>query len=176
MAVQDLNIVSPPPKNLCRRLYEPLAFLCCLISILTEDNCTKTPNLESIADKGPKEAFSSFVDKLAQVCDNKHGGTTVTAFSVLQPGCIEYRFASNLRDSQTLATVRCYVKDILETLGNAPDLTFKDASLRSALYSEVLGKVLAFQRPRIQVYLRALVRHFDFCIARCKTNGTPDGE
>lgn len=176
MAVQELQAVSPPPKNLCRRFYEPLAFLVCLMKIMTTDHRTKVPGPESLGDMGPKEAFHCFVNKLAQVCDNQHGGSTVTAFSVLQPGCVEYRFASNMRNAPALDEVGRYATDLLETLGNVPDGELRDAARRSALHAELLGKVLAFNRPRIRVYLGALLESFDDCIAMCNTGGADDGE
>lgn len=176
MTVQNSNIV-PLPGSLARwRFYEPLIFLCCLRSILPMENSNKTSDLEGMADKEPKEAFFCFVNKLSQVCDSQRGGDTITAFAVLQTGSVEYRFASNRRDGESLAEVRRYVTDLLQTLGHAPETALKDKNQRAALTSQVLSKVLGFNRPRIEVYLRSLLKHLDFCIEGCEIEGTPDGK
>ncbi|KXX77411.1 hypothetical protein MMYC01_206074 [Madurella mycetomatis] len=174
MSFEDNSIVPLPTTLGTWRFYEPLLLLYSLKSVLPRDNSTHPSDLEGIADKDPREAFFCFVNKLSQVCDSEHGGKTVTAFGVLQTGSVEYRFASNDRDSQSLAEVRRYVMDLLETLGHAPDAAFQDSSQRAALTTRILGKILGFNRPRIEVYLGRLLRHFDFCIKGCHADGTTD--
>lgn len=174
MAVQSPAI--PLPSSLSWRLYETLIFLCCLTAVLRKNNKTKTPDLQTITDKEPKESFTCFVNKLAQVCDNKRGGDTVTAFAVLRPGPIEYRFAANRREEKDLEETRRYVEDLLMTLGAASTLVIRDASQRAALHCEVLGKIIAFNKPRISTYLRAFLKHVDFCIKGCEVEGTSTGE
>ncbi|GAB1318155.1 hypothetical protein MFIFM68171_08365 [Madurella fahalii] len=174
MAVEDSGIVPLPAPLGTWRFYEPLLLLYCLKSVLPMNNGTRPSDLEGIADKEPREAFFCFVNKLSQVCDSERGGGTITAFGVLQTGSIEYRFASNQRDSQSLDGVRRYVIDLLETLGQAPDATFRDANQRAALTAQILGKILGFNQQRIKIYLRCLLKHIDFCIDGCHAEGTTD--
>lgn len=175
MSVEDNSIVPLPTTLGTWRFYEPLLLLYSLKSVLPRDNSTHPSDLEGITDKDPKEAFFCFVNKLSQICDSQHGGKTVTAFAVLQTGSVEYRFASNQRDSQSLDEVRRYVVDLLETLGHAPDAAFQDSSQRAALTAQILSKVLGFNRRRIGVYLHSLLKHLDFCIRGCHAEGTTDG-
>ncbi|KAL2259065.1 hypothetical protein VTK26DRAFT_7391 [Humicola hyalothermophila] len=172
MALQASPI--PLSSSLSWRLYETLIFLCCLTSALRSRNRTKAPDLEGMTDMEPREAFRCFVNKLAQVCDNQRGGNTVTAFAILQPGRIEYRFASNRRTNEELHQTSRYVEDLLTTLGNASPQVFQDATQRLALFSEIMGKVLAFNRPRLRFYLSALCENVELCINVSKLEATPD--
>ncbi|KAK4167027.1 hypothetical protein QBC43DRAFT_312792 [Cladorrhinum sp. PSN259] len=178
MEGQDLDINELAP-SLRKRFYEPLILLYCFCAILARSqNSSKPPDLESGDDKSPAKRFECFVNKLGQVCDRRRGGDTVTAFAILQTGCVEYRFAVNRLDDRGLAETAQYVKDLLNTLGSAPRQTALEAKDRqdSTLFSSVMHKILAFNQSRISFYINSqLLKNLEFCIGVCQEAGQ-DGD
>lgn len=166
-----VNISNPAPLSpgVAKRFYEVIIFLYCLTAVNFKKNSTREPDLETATGKSPKHEFFCFVNKLGQICDNEPGGNTITAFAVLQPGSIEYRFASNNRDTKSLEKTKIYITDILNTLGQTTD------SQLGAVHQQILGKIVAFNRPRIEIYITGLMKEFDFCIEACKSGDTPEG-
>lgn len=167
------NIPNPVPLSpgVARRFYEAVIFLDRLTDVnFKKNNTREPPDLDTATGKSPKHEFFCFVNKLAQICDSQHGGDTVTAFAVLQPGSIQYRFASNNRDTAALEKVKTYVTDILNTLGQTTN-----SQLSAAVHQQILAKVVAFNRSRIEVYVSGLVKQFDFCIEACESGETPEG-
>ncbi|KAF6826260.1 hypothetical protein CMUS01_09502 [Colletotrichum musicola] len=110
------------------------------------------------------QAFHSFVDKLAQVCDNQRGGTTVTSFSILK-GDVgpQYVFGSNQRTEADLCEVQEFVEDLLRFVGTNP------SNLKpKPLTKQVLWKILLFNQLRLQLYLERLEGHLEGCIKDCE--------
>lgn len=71
--------------KLQRRFYEPLILLLALTQSCIHNPAPRAPDsLTETLSHSPEELFKDFVNKLCQICDSKHGGTTVTAISVLQ--------------------------------------------------------------------------------------------
>lgn len=168
MAVNISNPIPLPP-SVARRFYEVVIFLYCLTAVNFKNNGTREPDLETATGKSPKHEFFCFVNKLAQICDSQPGGDTITAIAVLQPGSIQYRFASNNRDAMSLEMVKRYLTDILNTLGQTANSELDN------IYQDILGKVVAFNMARIEIYIGGLMKHFDFCIATCESGDTPEG-
>lgn len=85
---------------------------------------------------------------------------------VLQPGETRYIFASNGRTEEALEDVKAFVEDILSTLGEAKDEEVKEAKANkhSALFSDILGKILRFNRPRLVHYIRIVAQKVEPCI------------
>lgn len=174
---QDINEL---PAGLRKRFYEPVVLLYCLSKLLVKSQHTiKPPDLESADDKSPIKKFECFVNKLGQVCDSRRGGDTVTAFAILQTGCVEYRFASNRLDERSLVETAAYVKGLLQILGRASQeeaLQAKDHH-GSELFSTLMRKILEFNQPRISFYIRTqLLKNLDFCISVCNELGKEDGK
>ncbi|KAK3312954.1 hypothetical protein B0H66DRAFT_383629 [Apodospora peruviana] len=170
--MMTVNISEPVPlsASVSKRFYEAVIFLYCLIAVNFKNKTTKTPDLETTSGKSPKDEFFCFVNKLGQICDSQRGGDTITAFAILQPGSIEYRFASNNRDQQSLDKVKAYITDIITTLGQTPDAGLGEA------FQQILGMVLAFNRPRIGIYITAMNMEFEFCIMSCEKDGTTEAK
>lgn len=97
----------------------------------------------------PFEAkFKDFVNILAQFCDVKLGGDSVTAFAVLdRQDRLEYRFACNRMNKNRLTRMQNSVTDLLQTLRNTPPGGPGDVDL------VLLEKVLVHCRTRIHSYL-----------------------
>ncbi|KAK3317477.1 hypothetical protein B0T19DRAFT_292904 [Cercophora scortea] len=174
---QITSELVPLTPSIRHRFYEPVVFLYCIIAANFKNNNTKTPDLETdYESKSPRDSFRCFVNKLGQICDSERGGDTITAFAVLQPGSIEYRFASNNRDRRALIQVKKYVTMILRILGEASDdeLKKEDLSQRDSVFSVVLRTVLAFNWPRISLYVTALRQHLVFCMDACQNDASEE--
>ncbi|KAH6632403.1 hypothetical protein F5144DRAFT_250963 [Chaetomium tenue] len=170
----------PLPPSLRKRFYEPVILLAALRGVYRQDESLVEPDLEGDTGKSPKQVYFCFLNKLSQICDSQKKqdfGKTVSAIVVLQPGSIEYRLASNRRDSGELATATEYLADILNVLGHVTDGQINDRAFMATVSSDILRKVLGFNRPRIEVYLEELVEanQLDFCIESATTSETPDG-
>lgn len=111
------------------------------------------------------------MNKLAQICDFKPGGTTVTAFVVLQrPGGIHYVFGSNQRRTFELNTVRTYIGDILQMLADAP--RGEDGTERNRFVKELLRNILCYNLARITRYRNGLLGALEPCISICRNEGS----
>lgn len=151
-----------------KRLYEPVILLDALLSIYHGESKVTEPDLESTTGKSAKQIFFCFVSKLSQICDSEPKqilGKSVTAFAVLDPGTIEYRFASNQRDEYELNTARDYVTVILDILSAVTDDQLSDKAFMAGVFSRILRRILAFNRPRIEMYIEELNSRLDFCIS-----------
>jgi len=119
--------------------------------------------------------FQNFVSRLGQICDSRPGGSTVTAFVVLQhPDKVEYVFGSNGRKYVELETTRAYICAILTSLRESSDC--EDDDQREEYLSNLLRDVLMFNRERIRCYLNGLTDALEACIAICETENSLKGE
>lgn len=170
----------PLPPSLRKRFYEPVILLDALRGVYRRDQTPAEPDLENSTGKSPKQTYFCFLNKLSQICDSQKQefGKTVSAIVILEPGSIEYRLASNKRDSRELDTAKEYLTDILNVLGNVTDEKINDKAFVATVSSGILRKVLAFNRARIEVYLNDLVKtnQLAFCIESAATSETADGE
>lgn len=74
-----------PLGKLQRRFYEPLVLLLALTQACMHNHTPRVPeSLTEVRPHSPDELFKDFVNKLCQICDNKPGGSAVTAISVLE--------------------------------------------------------------------------------------------
>jgi hypothetical protein len=171
----------PLPPSLRKRFYEPVILLDALRGVYRQDESISEPDLESGTGKSQRETYFCFLNKLSQICDSqkkKDFGKTVSAIVVLEPGSIEYRLASNKRDSRELDTATEYLTDILNVLGHVTDQQVNDKAFMATVSSGILHKILAFNRTRVELYLNDLVENdrLDFCINSSATSQTADGE
>ncbi|KAH6855991.1 hypothetical protein B0I37DRAFT_66384 [Chaetomium sp. MPI-CAGE-AT-0009] len=170
----------PLPPSLRKRFYEPVILLDALRAVYKQDQSLTEPDLEGSTGKSPQQTYFCFLNKLSQICDSqkKEFGKTVSAIVVLEPGSIEYRLASNKRDSRELDTVTEYLTDILNVLGHVTDQQLNDRAFMATVSSGILHKILAFNRARVEVYLNDLVENgqLNFCIEYSATSETADGK
>lgn len=138
----------PVGGKLQNRFYEPLVLL-----LAATQACLHHPPKapEAVQERFTltlEQLFHDFMNKLAQICDIKLGGTTVTAVIAIQhPDRVQFRFASNQRGEAELRRLKSFATDILDTL--------RDWTEESSLSSQasVLRKIVAFNRPRLQPYV-----------------------
>jgi hypothetical protein len=158
--------VVPLTPSLTKLLYEAIVTLYCLIATLVESKSIEATESDVATPKTRKQTYYCFVNKLGQICDSRRGGKTVAAFAVMQPGNVEYRFACNERKDKGLAQVTTYITDILDTLGKASPNDVRQATKApdTPLFSELLQKILHFNRPRLERYVEVLADSLEFCI------------
>ncbi|KUI55253.1 hypothetical protein VP1G_02669 [Cytospora mali] len=151
-----------------KRFYEPIVLLLALTKACMHNNAPKVlEQAPEIAFQTPEQLFHGFINVLAQICDTKRGGNTVTAIVVLQyPERVQYRLASNQRDEVELAQVESFLKDILNTL---QAWTKEQTDIVKA---RILRKVVAFNRPRLQLYVRAIHTQSKICLEEQTSNVT----
>jgi hypothetical protein len=170
----------PLPPGLRKRFYEPVVLLAALRGVYRKDKSLAEPDLENSTGKSPKQTYFCFLNKLSQICDSQKEvfGKTVSAIVILELGTIEYRLASNKRDSRELDTAKEYLTEILKVLGHVTDEQINDKAFVATISSGILRKVLAFNRARIEVYLNDLVKtnQLGFCIQSAAGSGTADGK
>jgi hypothetical protein len=158
MSESESEYLEIPPSTR-KRFFEPVVLLDSLRWVYVRDNRTSEPDLESDTGKSPMQTYYCFLNKLSQICDSEPKqplGKTVSAVVILDSGTIEYRLASNQRDRRELDTVREYLAEIIDVFGRASDEEMNNRSFTAQLLSDVLRKVLAFNRPRIEDYIDAL--------------------
>lgn len=170
----------PVAPGLRKRFYEPVILLHALRSVYRKKNTITEPDLEGSVGKSPQQTYFCFLNKLSQICDSQPKqtlGKTVSALAILDPGTIEYRFASNQRDDRELDTVKEYLTTILHILGRVTDDEVNNSATMGPIFSGILQKVLAFNRPRIENYMEALTEdnRLAFCIYSATEDGTDQG-
>jgi len=169
-------VPSDLTPGFAKRLYGSIIILDILNERLVG---TQSPQSDSEQATGSEstDIFPCFVNKLAQICDIKHGGDNVTAVAVLQPGGIEYRLTSNHRTQVAFEKIKNFLtKEVLGALGTTSDEALHDSTRVAGLCSTILSKVLAFNRWRIHCYVKSLVGGLGFCIDSCDREGTPEGK
>lgn len=170
--------IGPPPEGtvpigpkLLRRFYEPILFLCTLIEMIKGERGPEPADPRPDFSLSAEQAFHCYVYKLAQVCDNERGGTTVTSFAVLQePGRILYVFGSNQRDTQPLEDVKVFVTSILTDLKGLVNTPGEHI----AKLSKIRRDVLKFNKPRLGYYIECFARALGACLDICADDDTGD--
>lgn len=128
----------------------------------------------SAGEDSDEHLFRNFVSRLGQICDSRPGGSTVTAFVVLQhPDKLEYVFGSNRRKTVELETTRAYIRAVLTSLRESSHC--EDDDQREEYLSNLLRDVLMFNRDRVQRYLKGLTAALEACIAISATESSSTG-
>lgn len=166
---------APLPRGLAKRFYGSAILLNTLNRCFPQGGNTASIPSGLEREAGSDGLFRCFVNKLAQICDSKHGGDTVTAIAILQPGSIEYRLSSNCRNENQFRLVKEHLTDILDSLGNVSEEALTDTFLMAELHSDILLKVLVFNRRRLKVYIAGFLGNLDFCLASCDSEERPGG-
>ena len=146
--------------------YEPVVLEKALTTILRKHGVgfNATNSAHSDSHLSPEQGFQTFLNKIAQVCDSRPRGSTVTAFAVFRGpgGRAVYLFGSNCRTRTELIDTRRFIKSLLEFVGVNPK------GLRhSALVRQALRDILSFNTQRVGTYLKAITKYLDICILDC---------
>lgn len=168
----------PIPASLTKRLYGPIILQNTLNGTYDAmPGVVSTLNPDPSTDNDSQEFFPCFVNKLAQICDCKHGGDSVTAVAILQPGTIEYRLTSNMRTAEEYEDVKRYLtEDVLNVLQSIPEDGLDSTDIVQQTSERILVRVLAFNRWRIRAYVKLLIENVGFCITSCTNDNTVEGK
>ncbi|KXH32469.1 hypothetical protein CNYM01_01017 [Colletotrichum nymphaeae SA-01] len=173
MNQQATSEVQPTGVDHRRLFYEPivLEYALQVACRAGQDVFNGTPKVENDSLATQAQVFRSFVEKLAQVCDNERGGKTVTSFTVLEgEDGPEFVFASNHRDADELSETQQFAEDTLTLVGKNP------TGLKPRpLAKQVLWKILLFNLPRLGIYLDNVGRYLDACIDDCDRRDASEG-
>ncbi|KAK4652786.1 hypothetical protein QC762_500070 [Podospora pseudocomata] len=160
----------PLAPSQAKRLYGAIHLFCALKNALPHVSNPHTPDDDSIVTTpdDDRALYRCFVNKIAQICDTKHGGDTVTSAMIVQPGQVEYWIASNSRTKKQMARVKNFLSDeILKVLGSMKGQDLEDEAKVKAVSDSLLKKVIAFCRWRLYKYLRTLVDNIGLCLESC---------
>ena len=154
-----------------RTFFPPLVFIQSLDEICDRRAVRKESDAPPSPNQGTEEKFHTFVNKLAQICDYRPHGDTVTALAVLQEsGRVLYVFASNrrarpelLKTGRELTAVLKIIKDNLEAATQESDEVIQERLLRL---------ILVHNNVRIRSYLTSLDKGLGACIEACERETT----
>lgn len=150
-----LNPIPVRPK-LRRRFFEAVKFeealsRACELDPISLGRVSVDPPHDPSDDA--EQAYKSYVNKLAHVCDTKRGGTTVTGVAILQDvDRVIYVIGSNERSPADLA-------DLVQFVNSLFDLA------QSAQFTDIFHHILKHNRPRIRSYLSRMPDEIDKCVA-----------
>jgi hypothetical protein len=159
-----------------RRFYEVVALLLALNIGYKGTVSRKNNDLpHSTGEDSDEDLFHNFVSRLGQICDSRPGGSTVTAFTVLQhPDKVEYVFGSNGRKHVELESTRAYIHAVLTSLRKSSNC--EDDDEREEYLGDLLRDVLMFNRERVKRYLNGLKAALELCIAICGEESSSTSE
>ena len=121
-----------------------------------------------------EQRFHQFVHKLAGVCDSTRGGKTVTSFAVLEhEDRFVYVFGCNQVCSLDLVKTQKFVTELLDTLSGFHQL---DEAARGPVRRAVLEMILAFNMPRLDIYLKSFKGQLKECLEYCERQTDQIGE
>lgn len=118
--------------------------------------------------QGAEEKFSTFVNKLAHICDYRPHGDTITALAVMENhGHVTYVFASNSREVSSLPQVERDITGILNLLKD--NLEAETRVEDQVLYDRLFRRILVLNETRLKSYLNRLLEVLDKCIATAQS-------
>ncbi|KAI8684852.1 hypothetical protein NCS57_00152400 [Fusarium keratoplasticum] len=148
-----------------RRFYEPIVLFKALTDITHEEGSLGLPETPA-RPRTEEQRFHQFVHKLAGVCDSTRGGKTVTSFAVLEhEDRFVYVFGCNQVCSLDLVKTQKFVTELLDTLSGFHQL---DEAARGPVRRAVLEMILAFNMPRLDIYLKSFKGQLKECLEYCE--------
>ncbi|KAH7363545.1 hypothetical protein B0T11DRAFT_353880 [Plectosphaerella cucumerina] len=153
-----------------------LVYLCTLRTAANE-SCRDMNNIKYASGNSNADhhltPFQIFLCKLAQICDTRRGGDTITAMVALKgtegTKGPTYLFASNNRKEVELHGMKELLVDLLSDVRNLGNLADK------ALQRHVLWRVLEFGFDRVESHIRHLLDAIAGCIEKCSQRGEASG-
>lgn len=163
--------MSQLDTNARRRFYEPIILTKALTDIYRDMGSSRPPDpVEHQENEG--ERLKSLINRIANVCDNIKGGTTVSAAAILQDReGIVYLLASNQVSYADSMKASELLTQILERISGVSGL---DNAMRRQVKAEVLRMALVHNWKRIRLYMRALVENAAHCLVSLELQGNAD--
>ena len=140
-----------------RQFYEAQLLLFALQRVRGEHS--KRPNYHGELDQDATELRRSLVDKLAYICDFRRVGSTVTALALQKTHQgVKFWLAAN---ETVKAKVKEFLLEILQLLK-----TVEDGASRKNIESQLLARIVSFNKERLDHYWSALSHDLDLCVER----------
>lgn len=169
--IQFPDTMVPLDTRALQRFYEPIILTKALTNIYRETGLSHPPDPVTYQET-EEERLKSFINRLANVCDNTKGGTTVSAAAVLQDEeGIVYLLASNQVSVSDMMRASELVTRILERIAGVSGL---DEVTRRGVKVDVLRMVLVHHWKRVRLYMRALATNAAHCLAGLRPGSHPD--
>ncbi|KAH6990951.1 hypothetical protein BKA56DRAFT_667469 [Ilyonectria sp. MPI-CAGE-AT-0026] len=158
------DLVLFKPKQL-RRFYEPVVLFKALNDISRTLGRIRLPD-RSPTPETDEEKFQLFLDKLALVCDREKRGSTVTAVAVLdqEEDVLTYVFACNQISTSGLEKTTNFVLELLKKVEGFNNL---EPAEKIGVREDIRNLILAFNRPRVECYMRSVLQELENCIQSC---------
>jgi hypothetical protein len=152
----------------------------CIVLQAVNETCKRmgdnSTSFGSTCSDAPLTDFQKALCKLAQTLDSEKGGNCVTALAVLKglrgP---EFVFASNSRKVPELETTKVFLSELIEYVGSYADKSL-DKNATKAVQKQVLTRILKFNFPRLEEYLKGLNAALECCIAFCEDPQQPSSK
>ncbi len=129
-------------------------------------------------NQSEEDKFKAFVNKVAQICDSRPHGPTVSGCTVLvqENGRVLYMLASNDRKFKTLREMAAHLVSILEVLKDNVLARPEDRETDDRMNGQLLRLVLSFNHVRVQTYVSELSQQLKKCIKACKRSPSDESE
>ncbi|KXH38787.1 hypothetical protein CNYM01_03521 [Colletotrichum nymphaeae SA-01] len=121
-----------------------------------------------VPDGSARTILEFFINKVAQVYDNRPFGSTITSLAIIQkPDKVQYIFASNQRSSEDAQSAVTTIQTLLDKMGsqNRVDVGDDDGS---PVFRELLRDILLFHKQRVTLYKSRLNERLNQCIEELK--------
>ncbi|KAK1546844.1 hypothetical protein CPAR01_00811 [Colletotrichum paranaense] len=121
-----------------------------------------------VTDGSSRTILEFFINKVAQVYDNRPFGSTITSLAIIQkPDKVQYIFTSNQRSSEDAQSAATTIQILLDKMGsrNRVDVGGDD---RSPVFRELLRDILLFHKQRVTLYKSRLNQRLNECIGELK--------
>jgi hypothetical protein len=150
----------------------------CILRIAANESCRDMNNIKYASGNSNAEynltPLQVFLCKLAQICDTRRAGETITAMVALKGAegtkGPAYLFASNNCKEAELHGTKEFLVDLLGDVRNLDNLADK------ALQRHVLWRVLEFGFYRVESHIKHLLEAIAGCIEKCSQRGEASGK
>ncbi|EXF75638.1 hypothetical protein CFIO01_04571 [Colletotrichum fioriniae PJ7] len=121
-----------------------------------------------VPDGSFRTILEFFINKVAQVYDNRPFGSTITSLAIIQrPDKVQYIFASNQRSSEDAQSAATTIQTLLDKMGSQNGVDVGDDD-RSPFFRELLRDILLFHKQRVTLYKSRLNQRLNQCINELK--------
>lgn len=177
MTVDGIGVIAVKLRDRLLWLYEALVLLCGL-----NEACRRMQNGQyrhaaemGVPDGSARTILEFFINKVAQVYDNRPFGSTITSLAIIQkPDKVQYIFASNQRSSEDAQSAVTTIQTLLDKMGsqNRVDVGDDDGS---PVFRELLRDILLFHKQRVTLYKSRLNERLNQCIEELKARSLDAG-
>ncbi|KAK1708439.1 uncharacterized protein BDZ83DRAFT_642076 [Colletotrichum acutatum] len=128
-----------------------------------------------VPDGSSRTILEFFINKVAQVYDNRPFGSTITSLAIIQkPDKVQYIFASNQRSSEDAQSAATTIQTLLDKMGSQNRVDVGDDD-RSPVFRELLHDILLFHKQRVTLYKSRLNQRLNQCIKELKARSLDAG-